>query len=69
MAEQKGPGATARRKQTILHLLRSCRSALGASQQPTQSPDMSAHIAQRRAVARRHASVYLLRRTSCVRLS
>ena len=37
MAEQKGPGATARRKQTILHLLRSCRFALDASQQPTQS--------------------------------
>lgn len=25
MAKQKGSGATARRKQTILHLLRSCR--------------------------------------------
>ncbi len=37
MAEQKGPGATARRKQTILHLLRSCRSALDASQQPTKT--------------------------------
>ena len=35
MAEQKGSGATARRKQTILHLLRSCRSALNISQQLT----------------------------------
>lgn len=25
MAQQKGAGATARRRQTILHLLRSCR--------------------------------------------
>lgn len=32
MAEQKGAGATARRKQTILHLLRSCRQAIQRSQ-------------------------------------
>lgn len=31
MAEQKGSGATARRKQTILSLLRSCRQALSTT--------------------------------------
>ena len=31
MAEQKGAGATARRKQTVLHLLRSCRQAIQRS--------------------------------------
>ena len=38
MAEQKGAGATARRKQIILHLLRSCRQAIQRPQHDQSQP-------------------------------